>query len=136
MKKLILIIACLSLLAATGLAQRGTTPESPQTPGVLTAPGAQVVIVRPPGDGEGSAPAAAPCAQSAPVRIALVIKGVANLRDQANVAGAVVAEVKEGSALVIEGEDGPGSPWYRVTDVRTGRQGWVHGNVIKITYSH
>ena len=37
-------------------------------------------------------------------------------------------------ALVVEKEDGPGSPWYEVTDVATGQRGWVHGNVIKITY--
>ena len=71
---------------------------------------------------------------TAPFRIAVVVKGVSNLRDRANIAGAVVAEVKKGDALVVEAEDGPGSPWYEVTDVGTGRRGWVHGNVIRIAY--
>ena len=132
MKKLVIALVSLSLLAATVLAQRdgGARPDR-QSPGVLTAPGGRVVNVP---SASASEPAAAPCDGAPRVRVAVVVKGVANLRDRANIAGAVVAEARHGAALVIEGEDGLGSPWYRVTDVLSGRQGWVHGNVIKIVY--
>jgi hypothetical protein len=137
MRRLILIVACLSLLTTIGLAQRTRPPagaqESQPIPGVITAPGAQVITV--PGDTAATPLAtAAPCADAAHVRVALVIRAVANLRDRANVAGAVVGEVPKGGALVVEAEDGPGSPWYKVTDVLSGRQGWVHGNTIRIAY--
>ena len=77
---------------------------------------------------------AAPCAKETGVELAVVISGRANFRDKANISGKVAAEVKKGSVLIIEEQDGPGSPWYKVTDALTGRKGWVHGDVIKIVY--
>lgn len=131
MKRLTLLASCLLLLTARGLAQRDETQERRPPTGVITAPGGHVVVA--PRD-PSEASAAAPCADAAPIRVALVIRGVANLRDRANIAGAVVGEVRKGGALVIEREDGPGSPWYEVTDVASGRRGWVHGNVIRVAY--
>lgn len=122
------------ILALPCAAQDRRVPEEKRpAASPLTAPGGVVVEVD---AGAGAASeAAAPCPGPQNVRVAVVIRARANLRDRANIAGAAVASVRAGAALVIEAEDGPGSPWFKVTDVTTGKKGWVHGDVIRITYT-
>lgn len=130
MRRLIIAATCISLTTVVVSGQRGDSEQARrQMPGVITAPGAQVVNV----PSSSATPTTRPCG-TAEFRVAIVVRAVANLRDRANIAGTVVGEAKRGSALVVEKEDGSGSPWYEVTDVATGQRGWVHGNVIKIAY--
>lgn len=67
------------------------------------------------------------------IEIAVVITEKANLREQPSQTGPVVMEVKEGNALVLTGQPRVGG-WYSVVDVITGKEGWVHGNTIRIAY--
>lgn len=131
-----------SLLLATAAPaqQPGANPNDGGNSGTrgkqispLTAPGALVVKV-PSSESTAAARANSPCAEPPPLVLAVVIKGRVNLRGRANIAGGVVGGVSKGSVLVIEGDDGAGSPWYRVTDVQSGKAGWIHGDVIKIAY--
>lgn len=135
MRRVISVVAfvLLALPCAAQNRQQDGDGKRPQA-SPLTSPGAVVVEVAADKEAAGGAPPA-PCPGKADLRIAVVIKARANLRDRANIAGATLASVRGGAALVIEAEDGPGSPWYKVTDVATGKQGWVHGDLIRITYA-
>jgi hypothetical protein len=129
-----LIAAFLLALPCAAQERRRSQEEKRPAASPLTAPGGVVVEVGG-GAAEAAATPAAPCPGAPALRVAVVIKARANLRDRANIAGAAVASVRAGSALVIEAEDGPGSPWFKVTDVQTGKKGWVHGDVIRVTYT-
>jgi Bacterial SH3 domain len=67
------------------------------------------------------------------IEIAVVISERANLREQPNQTGPVITEVREGNALVLTGQPRVGG-WYSVVDVITGKEGWIHGNTIRIAY--
>ena len=67
------------------------------------------------------------------IEIAVVITEKANLREQPSQTGPVITEVKEGNALVLTGQPRVGG-WYSVVDVITGKEGWIHGNTIRIAY--
>jgi len=142
MKKFTFSLASMLLMATVGWAQQaGGSPNGGGNSGTksgqtspLTAPGGLVVKV-PAFDSASTVRGNAPCAEESPaVLLAVVIKGRVNLRGRANIAGGVVGKVSKGSVLVIEAEDGPGSPWYRVTEVPSGKAGWIHGDAIKIAY--
>jgi|SRR5215510_9836147 len=66
------------------------------------------------------------------IEIAVVIRQKANLRDSPNQFSNVIQEVSEGNAVVLLNERTGG--WYKVTDVITGKQGWIHGNTIRIAF--
>lgn len=151
MKRLTLVLACFFYLSAANVfAQQAGSGESQSSDSNSvgssfsetekirkspnTAPGGQMTVVAPSKIATVSG-TATPCASpSSGIEIAVVIKPRANLRKNANISGEVVGDVKKDSTLVIEEYDGPGSPWYRVTDVLTGKRGWIHGDVIKIAY--
>ena len=142
MKKIAPGIVSILMTATAALGQQvGEAPKSaaPDAGGdrvsPLKAPGGLVVNVPTSGGAAAAGPAAnTPCPVSPAVSLAVVIKSRVNLRGRANIAGGVVGEVGKDSVLVVEAEDGPGSPWYRVTDVRSGKAGWIHGDAIKVTY--
>ena len=141
MKKYVLCIVSILLAATVGWAQQaGGSPSEVGDSGAknrrtspLTAPGGLIVNVPAP-DSTPTVRGNFPCSEPPALLLAVVTKGRVNLRGRANIAGGVVGEVTKGSVLVIEEEDGLGSPWYRVTEVTTGKAGWVHGDVIKIAY--
>jgi uncharacterized protein YgiM (DUF1202 family) len=74
-----------------------------------------------------------PCPITQPLRIAVVTRLKANLRDSPNQFASVLQEVSEGNALVLTDERVSG--WYKVIDVLTTKEGWIHGNVIKMAFT-
>lgn len=58
---------------------------------------------------------------------AVVIAQNANLRETANIEGAVTEVIPEGSEVRVTKKRGP---WFFVT--HSGRSGWLHGNAIKL----
>jgi hypothetical protein len=85
------------------------------------------------GSSAGNISSTPPPAPTPTLEIAVVIAEKANLREQPNQTGTVIVEVKEGNALVLTGQPRIGG-WYSVVDVITGKEGWVHGNTIRIAY--
>jgi len=66
--------------------------------------------------------------------VAVVLPRLANLREEPNLYSDVVMQVSQNDALTVLDET-PQSGWYRVIHVRTGKAGWIHGDVIKFLSS-
>jgi Bacterial SH3 domain len=62
---------------------------------------------------------------------AKIIVKKANLRSEPNANSEVIREVGLGEKLVLVTEDSVGV-WYKVLDLKTNSQGWLHGNNFKI----
>lgn len=63
-----------------------------------------------------------------------VVKSVkANLRHKPSRSGAIVKAVEKDDRLALI-TPSPVGPWYRVREINTGSEGWIHGNVIALQY--
>jgi len=112
---------------------RTTTASPSEEPSYRAGPeGESLTLAAAPASPSASSTEASgsPCPVPEPMQIAVVIKLKANLRDIPNNLGAAVREVGEGNALVLNGDRSGG--WYKVLDVVSGQEGWIHGNTIRI----
>lgn len=81
-----------------------------------------------------SAIALDPAQKDSGVDIAIVTATMANIRDEASELSAVVLRVNRDSVLALV-DTTPVGPWYNIIDVKSGKEGWVHGSVIRIVYT-
>lgn len=68
------------------------------------------------------------------VDIAVLIVQKANLREQPDISSEVVREVGKNNLLVLLDRN-PNGVWYKVLDVQSSDEGWIHGNNIEIQYT-
>lgn len=68
------------------------------------------------------------------VDVAIVNATMANLREEPNASSQVTLKLQRGAVLALV-DRSPVGPWYNVIDVESSKEGWIHGNVIKVFYT-
>jgi len=68
------------------------------------------------------------------IDIGVVISDRANLRDGPSTTNPAIRELQRGELFVLLSRV-PLGPWYRVIHVKSGLEGWINGNTIRVRYT-